>query len=216
MAEAPGDLDRRLRLEEPGLWVQSLADSNWTTGRPALFLDRDGTINADTGYPKSPDEIVLLPEILPAIRAANAGRVPAIIVSNQSGVARGLLDWHDFAGVNDRVLDLLGGEGCAIDMVIACAYHDAGQPPLGIADHPMRKPNPGMLLRAAALLSVDLKRSIIVGDKPSDMEAGRRAGLAEGWLIGKYEAMAGDFICRPLRESADYHALENAISALSI
>lgn len=216
MAETAGDPDRRLHLEEAGLWVQSLADRNWTAGRPALFLDRDGTINVDTGYPKSPEEIVLLPAILPAIRAANAGGLPTIIVSNQSGVARGLLDWHDFAGVNDRVLELLRAEGCAIDMVIACAYHDAGKPPLGAADHPMRKPNPGMLLKAAAVLGIDLKRSIIIGDKPSDMEAGRRAGLAAGWLVGEHEAMTGDFPCRPLREAADYKALENAIGALSV
>lgn len=225
MAEPPADL---LHLEEVGLWVQIPGGGAETAGRPALFLDRDGTVNVDTGYPRTADEIVLLPEIIPVIRAANAAGVPAVIVSNQSGVARGLLDWRDFAEVNARLLDLLRAEGCAIAMVLACAYHEAGRPPFDIADHPMRKPNPGMLLRAAATLGTDLGRSIIVGDKPSDMEAGRRAGLAEGWLIAEGEAVRNPlgpeqmprsqevFSCRPLRNAADYAALVGAISKLSM
>lgn len=210
MAEAGGGA---LHLEDRGLWVQVLADRAETAGRPALFLDRDGTINVDTGYPKDPAEIVLLPQIIPAIRAANAAGVPAIIVSNQSGIARGLLGWQDFALVNGRLLDLLGAEHCSITMVLACAYHQHGSPPLDVADHPMRKPNPGMLLRAGAVLDIDLARSMIVGDKPSDMEAGRRAGLAAGWLIGD-DAPTDGFPCRQLRHDTDYAALCEAISGL--
>ncbi|MGO4840849.1 D-glycero-alpha-D-manno-heptose-1,7-bisphosphate 7-phosphatase, partial [Rhizobiaceae sp. 2RAB30] len=141
------------------MWVQPLTEAGKTKGRPALFLDRDGTINVDTDYPRDPDEIVLLAAILPVIRAANEANIPVVIVSNQSGIARGLLDWTDFAAVNARLLDLLAGQGCAIAMVLACAYHESGRPPLGVADHPMRKPNPGMLLRAAACLGLDLVRS---------------------------------------------------------
>lgn len=210
MAEAGGDA---LHLEDGGLWVQVLADKAETVGRPALFLDRDGTINVDTGYPRDPAEIVLLPQILPVIRAANTAGVPAIVVSNQSGIARGLLGWRDFALVNSRLLDLLGAEHCAIAMVLACAYHEHGRPPLDVADHPMRKPNPGMLLRARAALDIDLARSIIVGDKASDMEAGRRAGVAAGWLIGE-DVPTGGFPCRQLRHAADYAALCETISGL--
>lgn len=228
MAEPTCSPADALHLEEVGLWVEVLARVGGTAGRPALFLDRDGTVNVDTGYPRTADEIVLLPDILPVIRAANAAGVPAVIVSNQSGVARGLLDWHDFATVNRRLLDLLHVEGCAIAMVLACAYHEAGRPPFDIADHAMRKPNPGMLLRAAAILGIDLDRSIVVGDRASDMEAGSRAGLAEGWLIAG-DDMAADpsgrarmrhsengFSCRPLRNAADYALLVAAISKLSI
>lgn len=215
MAERVSDPAGRLPLKEAGLWVQCFAGKAETAGRPALFLDRDGTVNVDTGYPRTPDEISLLPEILPVIRAANAAGVPAVIVSNQSGVARGLLDWQDFAKVNARLLDLLHAEGCAIAMVLACAYHEAGLPPFDIPDHPMRKPNPGMLLLAATMLGIDLGRSIIVGDKPSDMEAGRRAGLQVGWLIGKDEVIGHGFACRRLNEARDYAALAKAISSLS-
>lgn len=203
-----------LHLEDGGLWVQVLTDRTKTAGRPALFLDRDGTINVDTGYPKDPGEIVLLPRIIPIIRAANAAGIPAIIVSNQSGIARGLLDWHDFAAVNGRLLDLLAAQGCSVAMVAACAYHQHGEPPLDIPDHPMRKPNPGMLLCAGAHLGIDLSRSIIVGDKPSDMEAGRRAGLPAGWLIGEDCAGTPGFDCHPLLGDADQAALCEAISRL--
>lgn len=203
-----------LHLEDGGLWVQPLAAAGEKAGRPALFLDRDGTINVDTGYPRDPAEIVLLSPIIPVIRAADAANVPVVIVSNQSGIARGLLEWSDFAAVNARLLDLLAGQGCAIAMVVACAYHESGRPPLDVADHPMRKPNPGMLLRAAELLGLDLDASIVVGDKPSDMEAGRRAGLGEGWLIGEDCPERPGFDCRSLRSGADWAALVQRISGL--
>ncbi|TGR16036.1 HAD-IIIA family hydrolase, partial [Mesorhizobium sp. M8A.F.Ca.ET.197.01.1.1] len=96
--------------------------------------------------------------------------------TNQSGIARGYFGWDAFARVNQRVLELLAEKNAAVDVLLACAYHEAGSGPLAIADHPMRKPNPGMLVEAARRLDVDLKRSLIVGDKPADMEAGQRAG----------------------------------------
>lgn len=206
--------DVELHLEDGGLWVQPLAAPSDTAGRPALFLDRDGTINVDTGYPRDPAEIVLLSPIIPVIRAANAANVPVVIVSNQSGIARGLLEWSDFAAVNARLLDLLAGRGCAIAMVMACAYHESGRPPLDVADHPMRKPNPGMLLRAAELLGLDLGGSIVVGDKPSDMEAGHRARLGEGWLIGEDCPDMADFDCRGLRSDTDWAVLVGRVSRL--
>lgn len=180
MAETQADWRRH--LAEPGLWVQPLSDPAPFRGRPALFLDRDGTINVDTAYPSDPAGIVLIPDILPAIRAANAAGLATVIVTNQSGIARGLFGWAEFAAVNRRVVDLLAAEGCRIDLVLACAYHEAGEGELKLADHPMRKPNPGMLLRAAEIAGVDLKRSIMVGDKTSDIEAGRRAGVGSLFL----------------------------------
>jgi D-glycero-D-manno-heptose 1,7-bisphosphate phosphatase len=180
MAEA----DWTRHLAEPGLWVQPLSDLDAFRGRPALFLDRDGTINIDTGYPSDPAEIVLLPGILPAIRAANDAGLASVIVTNQSGVARGLFGWAEFEAVNRRVVELLAAEGCRIDLVLACAYHEDGKGNLAVADHPMRKPNPGMMLRAAEIAGLDLGRSIMVGDRESDMEAGRRAGLTNVFLFG--------------------------------
>lgn len=204
-------------LEEPGLWVERIGDRVFSKGRPALFLDRDGTINVDTSYPSDPAEIVLRPEMLPVIRTANVAGLPAIIVSNQSGIARGYFGWPAFAAVNARLLELLEAQDCRIDLVLACAYHSSGTGELAVGDHPMRKPNPGMLLRAHDLLDLDINGSIIVGDKADDMEAGRRAGLREGWLVdGRFNRIAGDgtFATRKLMTGNDHRRLCDAIAAL--
>ncbi|CDX43223.1 D,D-heptose 1,7-bisphosphate phosphatase [Mesorhizobium plurifarium] len=201
-------------LAEPGLWVERTSTRSFPTGRPALFLDRDGTINVDTGYPDDPAAMVLRDGIAPVIEAANQCGVPVIVVTNQSGIARGYFGWDAFARVNGRVLDLLAEQNAFVDMVLACAYHDAGSGPLAIADHPMRKPNSGMLLEAGRRLGLDLKRSLIVGDKPADLEAGQRAGLKRGWLVdGEVSTMDGLSVS-PLRDATDLEGLLTAIRSL--
>ncbi|RUZ74187.1 HAD-IIIA family hydrolase [Mesorhizobium sp. M7A.F.Ca.US.006.01.1.1] len=201
-------------LAEPGLWVERVGRTVFPAGTPALFLDRDGTINFDTGYPDDPAEIVLRADIAAAISAANRAGVPVIIVTNQSGIARGYYGWSDFAAVNGRVLELLRADSAFVDMVLACAYHEAGSGPLAAADHPMRKPNPGMLLEAARRLRLDLRRSLIVGDKKADMEAGQRAGLSQGWLVEGQAAVQSSFTIRPWCDRADFDGLLAAIAAL--
>lgn len=202
-------------LEEPGLWVERIGTRGFTPGTPALFLDRDGTINIDTDYPSDPADIVLRGDIVPAIEAANRGKIPVVVVTNQSGIARGYFGWGAFAAVNGRVLDLLRESNVFVDMVVACAYHEAGTGPLAIADHPMRKPNPGMLLEAAKRLGLDLERSLIVGDKLADMEAGQRAGLARGWLVdGEASEEIGFKVIR-LHDRNDLAGLVAAIEALA-
>lgn len=195
-----------LPLAEPGLWVELRATRpERFAGRPALFLDRDGTLNIDTGYPKHPDEIVLVEEIVPVVRAATEADVPIVVITNQSGIARGLLDWKDFASTNGRLAELLAERGCRIDLVIACAYLDGAPPPYGAANHAMRKPNPGMVLAAARILKLDLTHSIIVGDRARDLEAGRRAGLHRGWMVGAADSPppSPGFSVRRLADDAD-------------
>ncbi|CAG1015073.1 MAG: HAD-IIIA family hydrolase [Rhizobiaceae bacterium] len=206
-----------LPLAEPGLWVELRAERpERFAGRPALFLDRDGTLNVDTGYPKHPDDIVLVEAMVPVVRAATAADVPVVVITNQSGVARGLLDWRDFAATNGRLAELLAQRGCRIDLVIACAYLDGAPPPYGVENHPMRKPNPGMVLRATRLLKLDLTHSIIVGDRARDLEAGRRAGLHRGWLLGDAEAPppAPGFSVRRLAGETDYAELVRDVAML--
>jgi D-glycero-D-manno-heptose 1,7-bisphosphate phosphatase len=170
-------------LAEAGLWIGALSDLAPFRGRPALFLDRDGTLNVDTGYPADPAGIELIPAIVPVVRAANAAGLATVIVTNQSGIARGYFGWAAFEAVNRRVVDLLAAEGARIDLVLACAYHEEGSGDLKAQDHPMRKPNPGMLRRAAEIGGFDLERSLIVGDKETDIEAGRGAGLTRLFLF---------------------------------
>jgi D-glycero-D-manno-heptose 1,7-bisphosphate phosphatase len=176
------------RLVDPGLWIESITDTDFPPDRPALFLDRDGTINIDTGYPSDPAAAILRPEIVPLVAAANRRGMPVVVVTNQSGIGRGYFGWPQFAALNERLCGLLRQEGAQIDMILACAYHEAGRGVLRVEGHPMRKPNPGMLLVAAQRLRADLARSIMVGDKPDDLEAGRRAGLSWLFLVGEGDA----------------------------
>ena len=208
------DGDAGLPLAEPGLWVERVGTGTFPAGRPALFLDRDGTVNIDTGYPGNPADMALRDDIAPAIVAANRGRIPVVIVTNQSGIARGYYGWDAFARVNRRVLDLLAEQNAFVDMVLACAYHEAGSGPLAVADHPMRKPNPGMLIEARRRLDLDLKRSLIVGDKSADMEAGQRAGLERGWLVDGDASTMDGLSVLPLRDAHDLDGLVTAIRSL--
>lgn len=201
-------------LAEPGLWVERVGSRVFPTNIPALFLDRDGTINVDTGYPDDPAKMALRDGVVPVIAAANRGKIPVVIVTNQSGIARGYFGWKEFAAVNGRVLELLSERNAFVDMVVACAYHEAGSGPLAVADHPMRKPNPGMLIEAQKRLHLDLSRSLIVGDKPADMQAGRRAGLPRGWLVDGEGSEEPGFEVLPLRDSSDLSALLTAINDL--
>ncbi|MBZ9843272.1 D-glycero-alpha-D-manno-heptose-1,7-bisphosphate 7-phosphatase [Mesorhizobium sp. CA5] len=201
-------------LAEPGLWVERTTARSFPAGRPALFLDRDGTINVDTRYPDDPATVVLRDGIAPVMEAANERGIPVVVVTNQSGIARGYFGWDAFARVNGRVLELLAEKNAFVDVVLACAYHEAGRGALAVADHPMRKPNPGMLLEAGRRLGLDLSRSLIVGDKPADMEAGQRAGLARGWLADGEGSTIGGFSVSPLRGATDLEGLLAAIRSL--
>ncbi len=152
--------------------------------RPAVFLDRDGVLIADSGYPHRDEDLVLVPGAARAVAAINAVGALAIVVTNQSGVARGLFSLERMEAFNVLLVERLAASGGRIDAVYACPFHaDAVDERFRHPDHPDRKPNPGMILRAAVDHSVDLSRSILVGDRDSDLEAARRAGVA-GHLFG--------------------------------
>jgi D-glycero-D-manno-heptose 1,7-bisphosphate phosphatase len=163
-------------LNSDGVWCEILAST--TPGRPALFLDRDGAIVEETEYLCRVEDIVMIRGAAGAIAAANKRGVPVVLVTNQAGIGRGYYGWAEFAAVQHAILSALAKEGARIDAVYACAHHPDGQGSLTHPDHPARKPNPGMLLQAAADLALDLKRSWLVGDKAIDVEAAKRAGIA--------------------------------------
>ncbi len=169
-----------LHLTDDGNWLEVRRPSPKGGARPALFLDRDGTVIQEIGDLHEPEKVRLIPGAVGVIAAANMAGWSVVIVTNQSGVGRGVFTWDQFASVQAAVVDALGAEGAVIDMVLACAY----RPETGLgryrAAHSWRKPGPGMLLAAAERLRIDLKRSWIMGDNAIDMEAGRDAGLAGG------------------------------------
>ncbi|MDD5475165.1 MAG: HAD family hydrolase [Syntrophales bacterium] len=150
--------------------------------RGAVFFDRDGTINEEVGYLSRMDQLILYPEAAPAIRMVNESGMKAVVVTNQSGVARGFFDEAFIAEVHDRINELLGAAGSRIDGFYHCPHHPEG----GISGYTIicdcRKPHPGMLYRAALELEIDLGRSYMVGDTLKDIEAAERAG-ARGVLV---------------------------------
>jgi D-glycero-D-manno-heptose 1,7-bisphosphate phosphatase len=118
-----------------------------------------------------------------AVARCNAANIPVVLVTNQSGIARGYYDWNGFAAVQAALGAALAEAGGHFDAVLACAYHAEGVEPLRVADHPWRKPNPGMVVAAASRMKLDLAASWIIGDQPHDLAAGSAAGLAGGTLL---------------------------------
>ncbi|WP_242097986.1 HAD family hydrolase [Sphingomonas sp. CROZ-RG-20F-R02-07] len=145
--------------------------------RPTVFLDRDGIINVDIGYPHRPEDMALTPTAAQAIARLNRSGCLAIVVTNQSGVARGLFDLaavEDFHMAIQRELAQTGGH---IDAFYVAPWHPDGIVPEFALDHPDRKPGAGMILRAMDDWPVDRTRAILFGDKPSDIKAATRAGI---------------------------------------
>lgn len=185
----------------------------------AVFLDRDKTLIADPGFIRRPDQVQLLPGAADAIRRFRAAGYKVIMVTNQSGIARGLLTEADLQAVHDRLQTLLRAERAELDAIYYCPYLDGPDAKVAIYRRasPLRKPQPGMLLEAAADHRLDLARSWMIGDAERDVEAGRRAGCRGVLLCGRngIEAQTtaqrpvggpphgADFVVATLTEAAD-------------
>ena len=151
--------------------------------RPAAFLDRDGVLIVDCGYPHRPDQLVLIPGAAEAVKRLNDAGYVTVIVTNQSGVARGMFSEETMHAFNRRLIERLAEGGGRIDAVYACPFHsEAADERYRHPDHPDRKPNPGMVLRGLAEFGLTPAEAVIIGDRSSDVEAGRRAGVP-GYLF---------------------------------
>jgi len=170
-----------MSLIDAGLWCEigcgAFAD------QPALFLDRDGVIVVDTNYLGRVEDLRMIGGSAAAVARCNKLGIPVVLVTNQSGIARGYYDWNDFAAVQAALSVELAQAGGHLDAVLACAYHGDGREPLRVAGHPWRKPNPGMIAMAAKRMDLDLSRSWIIGDQVHDLASGHAAGLAGGTLL---------------------------------
>ena len=155
-------------------------------GVPAVFIDRDGTLNEEVGYLCRPEDVVLIPGSREALARLNARGIPVLVVTNQAGIGKGKYGWTDFQAVMDRIAGLLAEGGAHVDGVYAAPHHARGLGAYAHPDHPDRKPNPGMLLRAAEEHGVDLSRSWMVGDKALDLGAGRNAGCRVALVLTGY------------------------------
>ncbi|ATQ41152.1 D-glycero-alpha-D-manno-heptose-1,7-bisphosphate 7-phosphatase [Caulobacter mirabilis] len=147
--------------------------------RFAVIFDRDGVLNVDTGYAFEPHKLEWMPGAKAAVARVNRAGALAIIATNQSGIGRGYYREADMEAFHDEMLRQLEAEGARIDRIYFAPHHeDAAEERYRVADHPDRKPNPGMLLKALAEFEVDPLDAVMIGDKETDMEAARRAGVA--------------------------------------
>ena len=146
----------------------------------AIFLDRDGTINKYVGFLRDIEDFELLPGVAEAIREINRSGYLAIVVTNQPVIARGEVTREQLDGIHNKMETLLGEQGAYLDAIYYCPHHPdkgfAGEVPELKIDCACRKPKPGMLLRAALDLNIDLKQSWMDGDGENDMQAGKTAG----------------------------------------
>lgn len=145
--------------------------------RPAAFLDRDGVLNVDHGYVHRLDELDLVPGAAEAVRLMNDAGYLVIVVTNQSGVARGRYSENDVRRFNDELAKRLAAEGARIDAFYYCPHHPEGT----IARYRLacdcRKPRPGMLVQAARDFDIDRGRSFLIGDRHGDSEAAAAFGI---------------------------------------
>lgn len=183
--------------------------------RPALFLDRDGVINVDHAYVHRKEDFHFVDGIFALVAEATRMGYLVVVVTNQAGIGRGYYteaDFHELMAWVRQQFSLNGGQ---VDAVYFCPYH----PVHGVGEYrkesDSRKPAPGMLLQAAADLDIDLANSIMVGDKASDMEAARAAGLKIRLCLGPdHEAQGGSAI-QHLAEVLPFLAAQASFSVVA-
>ncbi|QMV19191.1 D-glycero-beta-D-manno-heptose 1,7-bisphosphate 7-phosphatase [Granulicella sp. 5B5] len=155
---------------------------------PALFLDRDGVINEEVGYLHKPGQVRWVPGIFDLCRSAKDLGYKLVVVTNQAGIGRGLYTQADFDTLTSWMMNQFADRDIPLAGVYCCPFHP--EHGLGVykREHEDRKPNPGMILRAARDLDLDLTRSILIGDRCSDIAAARAAGLSKAFLLAGTES----------------------------
>jgi D-glycero-D-manno-heptose 1,7-bisphosphate phosphatase len=176
----------------------------------AVFMDRDGVIIEDTGYIGQIDRCRFLPGVSRAVKSLNAGGFKVIIITNQSGVARGYFSEEAVREVNQYITEKLAREGALIDRIYYCPHHKDGVVEAYRKDCYCRKPNPGMIEQAVLDFGLDISRSFLIGDKASDIEAGHRAGCrtillaASGYTVTLSGDIAADHVTPDISEATKW------------
>ncbi|MBL7124621.1 MAG: HAD family hydrolase [Dehalococcoidales bacterium] len=185
----------------------------------AVFLDRDGTIIKDVGYLDDGSNIRVLPRVIEAIKLLNQNGFKVIVVTNQSGIARGYFTEEDVREINYKLKELLACEGAILDGIYYCPHHVNGIVEEYRTTCYCRKPNPGMLEAAAGEFNLDLKSSFVIGDNLADIEAGHNARCTAILLRDKYSwhgkngtKIKPDYIARDLYGAVKQVVLGNLAS----
>jgi D-glycero-D-manno-heptose 1,7-bisphosphate phosphatase len=174
----------------------------------AVFLDRDGTIIEERGYLNHPDLLELIKGAAEAVALLNRNGLKTIVVSNQSGVARGYLPEELLPLLHEKMSGLLAKKNARLDAIYYCPHHPCvGQPPYR-KDCECRKPKTGMIQRAAREFSLDVARSYLVGDKMSDLQTARNAGCKAILVLTGYGKGEWEFNRGKLQAAPDYTATD--------
>lgn len=173
--------------DEPA--VAAAAD-NGQALRPAAFLDRDGVINIERAYVHRIEDFELLPGVIPALQQLQRIGYALVIVTNQGGIGLGLYGEAELQRLHAHLRSLLATHGVQLAGIYHCPHHPRSLDAALRGPCDCRKPAPGMLLRAAAELGVDLHASLLVGDKASDLEAARAAGVPQRYLVRSGHAIS--------------------------
>jgi D-glycero-D-manno-heptose 1,7-bisphosphate phosphatase len=152
----------------------------------AVFLDRDGTINTDVGYLNHPDQVELIPRAGGAIKILNEAGFKAIVITNQAGIARGLVREDILPAIHQKLMQLLAREGATVDGFYYCPHHPEGVVVQYRRACDCRKPLPGMLLQAAREFGINLSASYVIGDKSCDIELAHNAGAQAVMVMTGY------------------------------
>ncbi|TSC63331.1 MAG: D-glycero-D-manno-heptose 1,7-bisphosphate phosphatase [Parcubacteria group bacterium Gr01-1014_106] len=157
------------------------------TPRRVAFLDRDGTIIVDRHYLKSVDQVEVLPGVIQGLKVLRGEGFALVVISNQGGVAKGRFTEADVHAAHAHIAELLGRHGVRLDAILYCPHNPSGIVPVYTVTCDCRKPGPGMAYQAEKLLGpIDYAGSWIIGDKPTDIEFGRRLGMRTALLHSEY------------------------------
>jgi len=168
---------------------------------PTVFLDRDGTINEDMGYINHLSRFRVFSQAAPAIRRLNEAGLKVVVISNQSGVARGYFSASLLEEVHRHLTELLAAAGARLDGLYVCTHHPN-------EDCPCRKPKPELILRAARELDLDLAHSYLVGDRYNDIQTAANAGVKgilvlTGYGRGEFEFLRDQAAVPPVYVAQD-------------
>jgi D-glycero-D-manno-heptose 1,7-bisphosphate phosphatase len=176
-------------------------------------MDRDGCLTEEVGYVNHPSRIRLLPRTAEAVRRLNRAGVAAVMVTNQTGIARGYFTEETLHAANSRMREALEAGGARLDGLYVCMHHPSeGEPPYR-AECDCRKPRPGLLHRAAAELGLDLRASVMVGDKFSDVAAGHAVGAAGVLVLTGYGRGEWEY-ARHVQDVKPDHVAEDLLDAV--
>jgi len=180
--------------------------------KPAVFLDRDGTINEQMGYINHLSRFVLLPDSAAAIRLLNERHIPVFVVTNQSGLARGYFPPALLDDVHAKMIELLAAEGAKLDGIYVCPHHPEAKEERYRVNCDCRKPKTGLFKQAAREHNIDLGSSFVVGDRWSDLKAAAACGATGILVLSGYGRGDLDYI-GPTQSIQPAHVAENLLDA---